>query len=58
MLQDPIELDFSADLKTLLSESIVVKVKNYQQIVAECDAPQAVCTRPTDVFESAGVSFL
>merc|ERR1711871_130762 len=37
--EDPIELDFSADLKTMLSESIVVKVKNYQQIVAECVVP-------------------
>jgi len=39
IFEDPIELDFSADLKTMLTESIVVKVKNYQQIVAECVIP-------------------
>ncbi len=33
------ELQFSADLKTLLNENIVLKVKNFQQIVAECVIP-------------------
>lgn len=37
--EEPIELDFSTDLKNCLNESIVVKVKNYQQIVAECVIP-------------------
>lgn len=39
IFEEPIELDFSTDLKNLLGESIVVKVKNYQQIVAECVIP-------------------
>jgi len=37
--EDPIELEFSADLKTMLNENVVIKVKNYQQIVAECVLP-------------------
>lgn len=37
--EEPIELDFSSDIKNLLSESIIIKVKNYQQIVAECIIP-------------------